>query len=224
MSESPTKTETGTPASDEGTPNSAQPNDGVDGSKEQPKETPKPNDKGADDIGATKPKTEEGKTGERIVPEKYDLKIPDGAEIDPAHVEKISSYAKEKGLTNEEAQGILSRDAELISSFKNGQREQLAKASSEWIESSKSDKEIGGEAFTRNVELAKRVIDRFGTDEFKKALDDTSLGNHPELVRLLVRIGKGMAEDQFIPAGSQSGGKRSAVDILYGNPTENKGE
>ena len=42
----------------------------------------------------------------KIVPEKYDLKIPDGALITPADVERIATFAKERGLSNEEAQAV----------------------------------------------------------------------------------------------------------------------
>ncbi len=68
-----------------------------------------------------------------------------------------------------------------------------------------------------NVELAKRVVDRFGTDPLKKSLSESGLGNHPELVRLLVRIGKSMSEDQLVIAGHKpSETKKSAADILFG--------
>lgn len=220
MSNDLDKTATATPDADEGTKTPDQPTDA--------NETPKADDPGkganqdANKQDKAEPKTE-GKT-ERIVPEKYDLKLPDGAVVDAATLEKVSAYAKENKLTNEEAQAILNRDNANIASFVEAQKEQLANTSKEWLETMKVDQEIGGETFVKNVELAKRVIDRFGTDDFKKALNETGFGNYPELVRVLVRIGKAMTDDQLVLAGSQAGGKKSAVDVLYGKPTENKGE
>jgi len=48
------------------------------------------------------------------------------------------------------------------------------------------------------------------------ALDQTGMGNHPELVRTFAQIGKAISEDK-IHMGNQSHGERSAADILYPN-------
>ena len=58
------------------------------------------------------------------------------------------------------------------------------------------------------------------TPELVAALDSTGLGNHPELVRMCVRIGKAMREDTFHTGsgtkGSDSGDPfQSAANKLY---------
>lgn len=216
----------------EGTKEPAQDTTKADESKEALDEkpdgdgTPKPAGEGSDankkDDAVTKPDSEP----EKVVPEKYDFKVPEGAVgIDAKYLEQVSAYAKEHKLTQEEAQSIVNRDSANFASFVKAQNEQFASEAEKWVETAKNDKEIGGDELNRNVELAKRVVDKFGTDSFKKTLNDTGLGNHPELVRLLVRIGKTMSEDQLVVAGSQSSAKRTAVDVLYGKKqTENKGD
>ena len=42
----------------------------------------------------------------------------------------------------------------------------------------------------------------FATPELKKALNETGFGNHPELVRLFVKIGKSLSEDSFTTKGA----------------------
>lgn len=155
---------------------------------------------------------------EKKVPEKYDLKIKEGSKIDAAHLEKISAFAKAKGLSNEDAQALLDRDQENFSAIQSAQEAELQKIKDSWLPAAQADKEIGGDNFNANAELAKRVISRVGTDEFKQFLDNTGFGNHPEVIKVFYRLGKMMAEDQLViqntPVG---GGKKSAEEVMYPN-------
>lgn len=151
-----------------------------------------------------------------VVPEKYDLKLPEGSLLEPAYVEKISSYAKEKGLSNEQAQALLVREHEAVTSFAKAQESQWAQTTESWVNELKADKEIGGEKFAENAELAKRVLNRFGSEKLINELNRTQYGNHPELVRMMVQIGRTMAEDQLVLQNGKSANKRSIEDIFYG--------
>lgn len=159
----------------------------------------------------TKPASEQ----KPVVPEKYDLKLPKDSPMNAAQVEKLSSYAKEKGLSNEQAQSLLDRESEAVSGYASEQAEKQSQFMASLAEQAKNDKEIGGESFKKNVELASRVVTRFGTPEFKKELDRSGLGNHPELIRVFKRVGEAMSEDQLIIPGAQSHGKKSTASILY---------
>ena len=57
-------------------------------------------------------------------------------------------------------------------------------------------------------------LDLFGTPELKTYLNDTGLGNHPDLVKAFVKIGKAMSEDGMVDGSNQ--GQRSAAEVLYG--------
>lgn len=151
-------------------------------------------------------------------PEKYDLKLPEKSALDASAIERIAAYAKEQGLTNEEAQGLLEIESEAVSRYAQAQAEQVKSKVEGWKADVRKDKEIGGEAFEKNVELAKRVVERFASEDFKKALNETGLGNHPELVRVFFKIGLAMADDSLVQSGAQIGPKsRDVADLLYGN-------
>lgn len=186
----------------------ASPQDGkagaTEGAKEQSADTTKQNPDGK----------------QTVVPEKYDLKLPEGSLLDAKAIEEISSFAKEKGLSNEQAQAILERENGAVSNFASKQQQDLKEKPTAWLSEAQSDKEIGGEAFAKNAEVAKRVVDKFGSEAFKKTLNDTGLGNHPELVRVFYRIGKMMSDDQFIVPGAQTGAKKSIEDVFYGKKDE----
>ncbi|MEI6907818.1 peptidase, partial [Klebsiella pneumoniae] len=54
----------------------------------------------------------------------------------------------------------------------------------------------------------------FGTPELKEYLNGTGLGNHPELVKAFIKVGKAMSEDGMVTG--KEGGQRSAAEVLYG--------
>lgn len=179
-------------------------------------QTPPPADSSkADD----KSKGDAGQS-ERIVPEKYDLKLPDGSLLDAKALAQVNEFAKANKLTNQEAQAVLERESNAIASYVESQKAAVAEKQKAWIESVKTDKEIGGDGLGKNVEMAKRVIDRYGSDAFRQALNESGLGNHPELVRLLVRVGKAMSEDQLVIPGTTSGAKKSMEDLFYPQPAQ----
>lgn len=191
------------------------------------KETPK----GADATTVTtlteeKPSAEvdpkKAQEGKPDAEPKFELKLPEGSLLKPEAVERMTARAKELKLTPEQAQAELERESELVKTFVEGEKGKLAEQVKEWVAESSKDPEIGGEAFAKNAEYAKRVVNRFGTDAFKKALNETGLGNHPELVRVFVRIGRAMTEDQLVLPSGQSTAPKSPAEVLYGDTSINK--
>ncbi len=153
-------------------------------------------------------------------PAKYELKLPEGSKLSADAVEKTASFAKERGLSNEDAQKLLDRDSQLLDSYVEKQQLEFAGMRQVWFDAAKTDKEIGGENFGKNAELAKRVVDRYGDPELKEGLNATGFGNHPALIRLLVKIGSSMKEDQLILPGAQTTGQqKDMADIFYGEST-----
>mgnify|MGYP000700477353 CR=1 FL=1 len=66
--------------------------------------------------------------------------------------------------------------------------------------------------------VAKKALDTFGTPEFRTLLNESGLGNHPEMIRMMFRAGKAISEDKFVPAGSGSPkGAKDAANALYPN-------
>lgn len=153
-------------------------------------------------------------------PEKYELKLPDGSKLDAAAVEKVSSFAKENKLSNDQAQAILNRESDAVSSFSEAQQNALKERREVWKNESMNDKEIGGDNFPKNVELAHRALKHFGGDDLLQELEVTGYGNHPAVVRAFARIGKAMSEDKLVTAPGQVGNKKSLAETFYPNQTK----
>src|SRR3972149_1235780 len=102
-------TVTETPA--QGTPAAGEP------AKETPAATPAAEGAPSPAVAAAAAPTEEKPVAEKpVVPQKYELKLPEGSQLDQARIDSLSAYAKEKGLSNEQAQAILDRESDAVSS------------------------------------------------------------------------------------------------------------
>lgn len=160
-------------------------------------------------------------TQDPVIPEKYELKLEEGSKLDPSYVEKFSAFAKEKKMTQEQAQEFLAREHTAVQSYYDQQLQNFEKTKEAWKQQTISDPEIGGEKFNENVELAHRALKQFGSENFIKEIDATGYGNHPELVRVFARIGKMMSESKMVIPGTQSGGTREMSDVFYGGNKQN---
>lgn len=157
-----------------------------------------------------------------LVPEKYEFKLPEKSLLKPSQVDKIAAYAKEQGLSQDKAQALLERDNEALSSFVNEQNSDFENRKKAWVTEIHNDKELGGNNFNESIELSKRVIEKFGDAKFKEALNQTGLGNHPELVRFISRIGKIMAPDTLVVSSNTGGESKSFADKFYADSATKK--
>ena len=86
-----------------------------------------------------------------------------------------------------------------------------------WVDAAQADTEIGGPNLAQNVAVAKKAMDKFGTPELSKLLDETGLGNHPEIVRAFYRAGKAISEDRFVGGGGPGFGSVDPAKRLFPN-------
>lgn len=134
---------------------------------------------------------------ESEVPEKYDFKPPEGMEFDEETINLYAEAAKEAGLSQEKADIILGKIAPHLA---QQQIKAVEKASSEWEAASRADPEFGGDKLNENLSVAAKAIEQFATPELKTLLNESRLGNNPEVIRLFYRVGKAISEDGFVSA------------------------
>jgi len=152
-------------------------------------------------------------------PEKYeDFKAPEGVVLDGEVVSEFQAVAKELNLSQENAQKVIDRLAPKIAQKTSAQiNDAVAKARTEWGETSKTDKEFGGDKLTENLGVAKKALDAFGTPELRNLLNETGLGNHPEVVRFFYRAGKAINEDRLVTGGRPAGQGKDDPRVMYPN-------
>ncbi|MFC3191296.1 peptidase [Pseudocitrobacter faecalis] len=194
------------PAADQAKPEGDKTQPGAEGDKPQ-------DDKHADgDKPADKSDDKEQK--QEGAPEKYDFKAAEGVDLDTEALKDFEPVARDLNLTNEQAQKLVDAYPKILAGVQQRQAEAWQKQTEDWAASVKADKEIGGDKLTANLSAAQRALDQFGGPALKEYLDSTGLGNHPELVKTFVKIGKAMSEDGMVDGSNQ--GQRSAAEVLYG--------
>ncbi len=166
-------------------------------------------------------KTEEVKTEAVKVegaPETYTFKAPEGVTLDDSTMLEFSTVAKELGLPQDAAQKLIDKLAPKIADLSaNAQKDAIANLQAEWTTSTKADKEFGGDKLDVNLSVAKKALDAFGTPELRTLLNETGLGNHPEIIRAFYRAGKTISEDSFVKGGTQPAkAGRTQAEALYG--------
>jgi len=161
-------------------------------------------------------------SGEAGVPELYALTAPEGMELDPAMVDLAAPAFRALNLSNAQAQTLMPV-AGAFALAVAGQRDQqivaqVAAQRKAWLDAAKGDAEIGGHAFGTTLGLAAKALDGLGFvkgSPFRALLDDTGLGNHPEMIRAFARVGRAIAEDGFERTGTPSAAKKSDAELFY---------
>jgi hypothetical protein len=151
----------------------------------------------------------EQQTEAKNAPEAYDLKPPEGIDID---TDAFSEFARDADLTQDQAQKLLEKMATASMARQQAAAEQMRQ---QWASDSKADKEFGGDKLPENLGIAKKAMDQFGSPELKSLLEQSGLGDHPEVIRFFFRAGKAISEDRTVTGNSR--GQAFDARSLYPN-------
>ena len=159
------------------------------------------------------------KAKDEAVPEKYEFKFEEGLEVDAPLVEKFTPLAKELKLNNAGAQKLVDFYTEVRKEFGEKMQKDWDTLTEGWANSAKTDAEIGGDKWTGSLKDAKLALDKLGTPKLMEDLETTKMGNHPEVIRLLTKVGRLLADDKLHHGGPNGGAKPSTADLLYNHPS-----
>ena len=77
----------------------------------------------------------------------------------------------------------------------------------DWEAASRADPEFGGEKLNENLAIANRTLEAYDPQGTIRAmLAETGYGNHPDLIRFMLAIGRDLAPDRMVGGGHNSGG------------------
>ena len=159
-----------------------------------------------------------GAEGSDVVPDTYaDFTLPEGMDIDEAALTEAIPVFKELELTQAQAQKIVDIQAKLVQAGSEKQVNDFNQLMTDWRTQTENDSEIGGDNFNENVNIARAAIGAYGTPELKQLLEEQGVGNHPEVVRFMVRAGKTLKEDVTGQTGAASSQVQSRAEQIYGN-------
>lgn len=162
-------------------------------------------DKSADDKAA--PDTPAG------APEAYDSSawaMPDGVEFDQEGFDAVEPVLRDLNLTNDQAGALMGAYAEKIVPMIEARAEKRMTDAAQELSTNlardvQADPEVGGAKLTEAKAHAAKAIahgipDAAKRSEFSTFLNESGLGNHPLLVRVLASAGRALGEAST-PAG-----------------------
>lgn len=149
-------------------------------------------------------------------PEEYaDFTAPEGVELEPEVLGKFKAIAKEDNLSQAKAQRYVDAAAELVAKQGDALADEILTTRQGWIDAAKADKEIGGDKLPETLAVAKRAIDTYGSPALKTLLDETGLGNNPEIIRAFAKAGASLAEDKIVGGHKVPNEPVDLADRLY---------
>lgn len=161
-------------------------------------------------------------TGE--APEAYEITAPEGVTLDTEALGIFEPIFREMTLTNAGAQKLVDAAPAFVDRIRGqvaqGVVADVVAARKAWSDEARADPEIGGAKFDESVSLAAKAFDRLGfapDGKFRSFLKESGLGNHPEMIRAMVKMGRAIGEDGF----DRGGAAKSDVPIwdrVYGAP------
>jgi len=163
-----------------------------------------------------------GKEGSDTPPDTYaDFVMPEGIQVDTALLEQAAPIFKELGLTQDQAQKLVDFQAEQVQAGSQKQIDDFNQLMNDWRTQASNDKEYGGDKFDENIKIGQNAITTYGTPELKQLLEEQGVGNHPEVIRFMVRVGQTLKEDVPGSSGTAPAQAQDRVTSLYGDQSKN---
>lgn len=158
------------------------------------------------------------------VPEKYELKAPEGQTLDALGLDAFTPVFKELGLTQAQAQKLVDTQfqvtAKAVEAAQKQAGDEVAAETAKWAKACREDKDIGGTNFEANAKIANKALAAFGSPELRTELVSSGYANHPAFVKLFWTIGQKLAESTPPGNGTPNATQQSAASVLY--PTMNQ--
>ncbi len=155
--------------------------------------------------------------------------LPEGTVIDDKAMAAVTPLAKELGLSNEGFSKLANVYASevlpgVVEKYNDDLQREVAAQHAAWgqetVELIKTDPVFKGNQLKDVQQVAAKTLDRFGGDKFRSFLDETGLGNHPDMVRFAYLAGTAISEDTTFERGGAVSQPKSRVDKYYGSTKE----
>ena len=147
-------------------------------------------------------------------PEEYQFPKGEGIEHDPAMISWAQGVFHRARLTTEQASAVSQAWDAFVTQMAKDEAEVQVKARSDAEAAIK--KELG-DKYSAAEELTKRLLKNHASPEELKFLEESKLGDHPVLIRLLFKLAQKTGEDGGIPAGTPGSGSGVKIGMNYQN-------
>lgn len=160
--------------------------------------------------------------------EPFVLDVPEGMEAFKGDFEAFSSdmdawlKANPAASAREALAEAASRQARVASEKGASLAKDSATQVAAWADELKSDKEFGGSGYDGNIALAVKGVEAVGSPALRQLLDETGLGNHPDMVRAFRKVGQLVADAPFATGAQPPQQAKDLGARMYPNMTSGK--
>lgn len=176
-----------------------------------PTAPPDPKPEGEPDPKPAEGEPEKAPEAPAGAPEAYEaFAVPDGMTLDAAALEAFAPVAKQLNLTQAQAQELVDVFAANVAAREAARVAEVTG----WADAARADPEIGGAKFTEHLAAAQAALRQFQSPALVAMLNETGVGNHPEMIRLLAKVGRAIGEDKLV-TGNAPARERTTAEVLY---------
>ena len=114
---------------------------------------------------------------------------------DEGTLDDFKEFAHQTGLSQNQAENVLS----LFSDIQEEEEKQRKQSIDDLKLSSEQDlQKEWGKNYDGKVDMATRAFAQFSSPELRSIMNDTGLGNHPEMIKVFAKIGEMLGEDSLV--------------------------
>jgi len=146
--------------------------------------------------------------------------IPEGFSMNDEQSTDVSTFVKDLGLDQANAQKAVDKHFELMDKLRDKGNEAQANVYQEWASATRTDKEFGGNDLAENLSGARKAMNSFSEpakdangkallhkegpmkgqqmSEMEVLMGESGWGNHPAMIRVFHRINKAMSADSYV--------------------------
>lgn len=138
--------------------------------------------------------------------------LPEGMSFDEGLEKGFKAMALELNLNAKQAAGLY----KMYNDYQMGLHQSVMDADTQNTTTAQEalKKEWGGK-YQDNVNLSLKAMNTFADPEFKKYLDETRLGNHPAMIKMMHNIASKISEDNFISGDHENKGGDGDLTEIY---------
>ena len=149
-----------------------------------------------------------------------ELALPENFTIPEETGAKLQETVTKYGLPKEAVQDLVGMYAAELQKVQSEAYSTYEKLNNEWVDSIKSDKEVGGEKFDANLGKIGAFLSNpaFVDPGFKAALNLTGAGNHPAVFKTMLKIAEALSEGGPVSGAPTASPKPATVaEAMYPN-------
>ncbi|MGE4194714.1 MAG: hypothetical protein AB7E51_15110 [Pseudodesulfovibrio sp.] len=147
--------------------------------------------------------------GEEEQAEEEPYEVPEGMQLDKEALDMAMPLFEELGLNRESQQELVTLYSKLVQKAEDRQVTELNEKRAEWRKEIQKDPK-----HAENLAHAKRALNAFADEGFAAMVKGSWMGDNPDVIGFLSKIGQSLGNDSFVKGGGGGGPKR-AEDVLF---------